>query len=629
MIRLTLLSLLTAACLCFSGLAAELPGPEMADPPTLEAETPLPTAPAVPEPPAQPEIPTEPEKAVLITCLMESASPQKQEILFLAPGQDPAALALPAALSCVTDGEAEYGGPLIYDCPVIWDTAALNTAEAGKTAVIGRLSPEKGYALGPDTDGQVTHPMVITAPGMPKEALESVELDGASFSLTAMGGETMEPDLTCTGAVCYAGGGTYFPCSVDWDLTPVDHAVPGVYPITGTPRLPEGFSLPEGSAGLTAEVGVVSPDYVDLSAPCINPQDNAYVFFSWLHQPQDRRSMVLQYSTDGSSWQDTPVDEYGVDQYGTILWNGLGLTLNLTKLEPGRPYHFRILYDGDQVSNTAELCVTDTEFTVTVGGKGGDRDGGDQPAEPLPDYQQPAPETEAPSLPVLPSTPPVTPSRPETPPAVPVLPPSPWVPEPAPHENFPPEEWSPPEEEESADRLLEINTQDATSISQTRLQQLAGASDTVLFEKHGVAVELSSAFLSALKLFADELLTVEIRLPEPSAFTLDLRVGNDSLETLPDTLVRLPWDGPEAALYCCHPDGTVLSKAHYHPQSETVSCTVSAPGTYRIIAAPQEETPVPPEPENPTAPRGLIPVLAALSLGGAAVLLWRKLRHEG
>ena len=553
MIRIAVLSLLTAVFLCSASLAMERPSPEPAYQAFREAEVLPSTVPAVPETPGLPAASVRAERVVTITGLMESASPQKQEILFLPVGGDPAMLVLPAALACVTDGEAEYGGSLIYSCPVSWDTAGLNTAEAGRTTIIGQLSPEEGYALAPDTDGKVTHPVVITASGMPEEMLESVEPDGASFSLMSLGGGPMEPDLTCTGAVCYAGEGAYFSCTVDWDLSAVDHAVPGVYPITGTPRLPEGFLLPEGKSGLTAEVGVVSSDYVDLSAPSINPEDNAYVFFSWLYQPKDRRSMVLQYSSDGSSWQDAPVDEYGVGRYGTILWNGMGLTLHLTQLEPYKPYRFRILYDEDQVSNTAELCVTDTDFTMTAGGKGGDRDGGDQPPASLPDYHQPAPSAE----------------------------PSP----------------SPAAGEEKLP--LELNTESSASISGIRLQQLTNASDTVLFEKQGVAVELKSAFLAGLGLADHDLLTVEIRLSGTDTFTLDIRSSDKILTNLPPTVVRLPWAATEAPLRCCGQDGTIRSDACYHARSRTVSCVIFETGTYQITAALPKDTEAPLKPLDP------------------------------
>ena len=513
----------------------------------------------------------EPEAPILLTQLMEIDSPQKQAMLFLPVNGDPAALTPPDCLSCDTNAEAEYGGTLVYDCPVVWDAASLDVTAPGRASLTGQLTPEAGYALSPEFDGVVTHPVLLTAPEMDKAPLEAVERDGEAFFLLPTEGDPAGLTIGDTRSVCYAGEGVYFPCPVDWDLTSVNPAAPGMYSVSGLPQLPEGIALPEGFGGLEAHVGVVSPDYVDLSAAYRDPANNNMVYFSWLYQPEDRSSMMLQVRRDNGPWEDTVPDEYGGNPYGAILWNGQGLNLSLTSLDLQVPYAFRILYGENQVSNIAEILITDHDFTMTVGGKGGDRDGGDLPAPPLPDYEQPAPD-------------PVEPERPSEP-------------DPLPERPVEPEE--PPQ-------IWEINAQDFTLLSGVRLRQLTQAADTVLFEKHGVAVELDSAFLSGLSLEDWDLLLVEIRQPEPHTFTLAVQAGDAALAELPPTRVQLPCTEEAGDLLCCLPDGTVLSEADYHPETGTASCVITQTGSYQITSKPGETVPeakplvaVTPEPPAP------------------------------
>ena len=551
--RCFLLACALSACLCAPAAALGDAAPPDGEPlpPSADAEAPLPPV----------EEGETPDSAadILLERPTPAYGPQVQEILFLPVGGSAAELALPETLTCDTNVQSEYGYTETYDCPILWDTAALDVTTAGHKAVSGQLAPEEGYALSEAFDGLVTHPVVITAPEMEAQPLRAVEHDGQRFYLMAAGAAPEELELCTTAAICYgAEEGQFFTCPVQWELSAVK-AEPGVYQSTGTPLLPEGFFLPEGFVSLSAEVGVVSPDYVDLSAPSINPDDNSYAFFGWLYQPKDRASMILQYRIRDGEWADCPVDEYGVSRYGTILWNGMGMTLYFSQLEPLTPYSFRILYDENQVSNVLEVCITDTDFTMTVGGKGGDRDGGDHPPEQLPDYQQPSP---------------------------------------PPHSGG--------HHRPHREPVVETVTEDSTTLSGVRLRQLTAMGETVLFEKHGVSVELSADFLEALQVADRDLLTVSIRRPEPFLFELQLLVNDRPVPELPGTTVRIPWDAPDAPELYLLPQETPLAGAVSQPENGVVSCAVSAAGTYALRAVPQPpvtpEPPVetPPEPAKPT-----------------------------
>ena len=622
------------------------------------------------EPDAGPDTESDAESdVILLVEVYQTQSATAVELPFLACGGDLSQIALPQTVSCLPQSSEAY--PMLYQCPVTWDLTGVDVTTAGRKTIFGMLHPEAGYVLAETFDtSAVTCQLMVTQPEMERETLKKISIYVQEDVVLPIGGDLASALGQDWKALCTTQRfGEYFQCPVRWDTSEVDVTAAGTYFVTAIPQLPEGFAPPEDAELFRMRIGVVSPDYIDLSAVMSDGCDGQ-LHLRWLYQPENVNSTWLEYAVGDGSWTPDPGREVsgGATQwkYGAYGRDtGVHMLLNLNSLELHTDYAFRLTYDGNQVSSVFHIRLENNDFVVEVGGKGGDRDGGDSGNQLLPDFDQPAPPVQEPdtgaqdtslpqgsdaletedspsdtlshaqqqsvvekptseelSLQTAPSA--AAPQGVELPETEATLAP-------------PAQNAAEPTQESATETVTETVTETYTAISRMRLEELLETAEgsSVLFSKNEVSVELSAAFLRDLQLGSEELLTVTIQRPRADTFSLRVQVAEREILSLPDTQVYLQWQGKPGEMQCVDAEGNVISDAAYDAQSKALRCAVGAGGTYRIIAAEPDaaakEIAAVPQTEVQTSKTVTVPaagILCAVLLTVGAVLTVRKRRHE-
>lgn len=596
-----------------------------------------------------------------------SPAPQSTLLLFLSQDSDLTALALPKTIPCLISG-ARFP----YFCPVEWSVDQLVPGTSGRQYIPGVLQPDTEYSFAEGLSAQVRYPVYFTGgEATESETLDTIEvevLESTPVFRLAVDGDPAKLELTRYTAACMTKNpGEYFTCPLNWDFSAVNTHAPGLYTAAATPILPAGFAVPVDMVPITASVGVVSPDYVDLSAPALTTFGNLQC--SFLYEMEDLSSVKVEYSVAGSTWQqDAGTTASAVNKGYYYECQGSSIIFYLSRLKLHTDYRFRVLYDTDQMSNVLSVRVDETTPTATASGVGGNRDGSNDPGNSLPDLNQPVTilnpsdssdggykdgdrpspssvETKTPNFPYkIPVTGDTAPanaggmlSTPLTAPQNAALEGSPAVL--AENTVLP----SAPSEQTAPLAVTEMVTETSTTLTGLRLNHLLAMNgeQPVLFEKQGVAVELPRAFLTGLGLDDAALFTVTIEQPETDSFSLSIMAGVKTSFALPSTVVRLPWVETQDRLECVDETGAHVSSAHYESEFGTVSCTIYATGTYSIRPLPEKaETPTPlsvhtgeTAPKAPAVeataaqPRALLCGAALLSVAAAGFSLLKK-RHE-
>ena len=452
-------------------------------------------------------------------------------------------------------------------------------------------------------------------------------------------------------------------CFINWDFSQLELSEAGLYPqstglytISGMPDVTEYFVLSPDVEPFHFQLAVVSPDYIDLTASVLDGPDQVLCLLYC--RPNDpSRVQVLRSEEDGP-WQElSPGTDY--------LLESDAITFYIGELAQDVTYRYQVCYDGDGRSNVLSVRRTGDEVLLETAGEGhpatgatvstpsptpsndwgGDRDGGDwddqdippistpdpEPSESIPS-QTPTPQPTAASSPrpTASSTPQPSLSAPLPSAPSPTVPPvSSDTPSPSPVHTNEPAEFRPSGESGDTSTLL----------SGQQLEQMAenAPADTLLFEKDGVAAELSSQLLKELGLEAQELLEVTVERPAEDAFRLTVQASGATVTDIPGTTVRFPWTGTAEGLVWVHLESGQKLPARYEAESGTVVCDLSAAGTYQLCiqVPPTSSSPLSPSPspaletaalEETNAPPLWVLPAGGLTVGGIALLLWRK-RH--
>jgi|GEM_PF-1016847 len=610
--------------------------------------------------------------------------PLATRLLFLDPAAysaEDTAAQLPSTEPCLIDGFRRS-----YFCPVSWDLSLLDPGKPGRQFISGTLEPAEGYVFGEGVSSTVSYPVYFTGGSTADEALTelySEALPTSYMALLPVNGDPSTLELQQFTAQCLTEEGS-FTCPLTWDFSAVDVSKPGVYTATAAASLPAGFVPPADGAPLTAAVGVVDPTYPDLSAYHITDYGNLECDF--LYTISDLSPVRVEVSQDDGPWtaDDTAVLDAGRLRGTYFELSGISFLVYLTDLTPQVSYRFRILYEDGKQSNVLTIRLEEKAGLLQpVVAVGGNRDGSEN--DSLPDLEQPAPDTGGSAEPSAPSDssgssgsqpavsqpaetqPAETPSTETQPAETPSAetPSAETVPAPESEAETAAEPQRAPSEDSAAAQKIpaapvritskaasdtaaqssdasetEIVTDTYTVLSGLRMRrmvQLGG--DTVLFEKQGVSVELSSVFLSSLPLGDEELLKVAIDQPAENSFRLAITAAGDAITRLSATSVQLRWSGQTENLECVDSKDVHVSAALYHKDTRTVSCTVYAPGTYSIRPVPAaSEAPTPlaattADADASDAARSALPArlmiaLPAAVIGATAVIVLLRRRHE-
>ncbi len=144
--------------------------------------------------------------------------------------------------------------------------------------------------------------------------------------------------------------------------------------------------------------------------------------------------------------------------------------------------------------------------------------------------------------------------------------------------------------------MMEYSTTNSLSISGLRLKtMLALAGSTVLFEKQGVSVELSTDFLTELEL--DDSSRFEVRIDKSEdGFTLAITVDSVPLFSLPPTTVYVPFvltgEMNSENLACFNAQKQEVSTAVYDPARQVVRVEIPSTGSYTIAERDAAAAPV-------------------------------------
>ncbi|MDD2955844.1 MAG: hypothetical protein PHD67_05950 [Oscillospiraceae bacterium] len=522
--------------------------------------------------------------------------------------------------------------------------SALDTETAGWAYLKGTLSaPDPTSISGgacalPEELRPVEFPIMVYEDGMESETLSSAFLrNGSVFwtpvTITMPAGGDPEDFLNFLTyhARCVAENGMGFECSVRWDTSALDPAVPGGYTVNGYPELPPCFAMPQGKPSLSVPVRVLYADRIDLSAPTLNSY--GLVICQWYAAVEDFDALVLQYSINGGRWQKTALIP---SDGGSPIYAAEGIPVMMTSTSLGvtpsalpstaDTYSFRLLYRG-VASNILKVWYSEPEQSWM--GMAADRDGGDYVGPSLPGLGQTPPGSEE-------QKPSDSPASDQDSPASDQDGSAPTAPESAPAAAA--EEAVPLDPTPSALFLEEV-TSSYTLLSGARLSQLLDINaETVLFEKQGVSLEIPAGFLRGLSLADDGRLKVELTQPEKDSFHLDIEVDGSPLTALSPSVARLPVSSPgEGELTCIHEESGSAAAVSYDSASGIAAVTVTATGTYRILS------PLVPAIHAAAAPPAAVYVESAgpsgflwagsifllLSAGGAALFFFlRRRRHD-
>ena len=498
---------------------------------------------------------------VTLARVNKTSSSTTRELLFLQLGGDIAALPLPATVLC--EEETVDPWPMLYGCPVSWDTTSVDFSTPGRKRIFGTLQPQgTNFVLADAFDHtKVYYEVMVTAADMVPETVREIDVGIAPW-VVAQGTpkeNLMPPPDILFDCLAYTGEfGEYVPIGYTIDYAGVDTTKCGTYTAYVTPVLPLGLALPDGYTSLPVKIGVVVPDAIDLSAVLYSGFDDTWgsIVCKWLYTPQDWENDVqVEIAVGDGPWQEADYTiESGRKQYvnAGVIYPGNSLQVTLPLPQMYTDYYFRLRYESGRVSNVLHVRQ-DKEFIYDEGGIGGDRDGSSDSGSELPEIEQPgssstleqaSDKTNEPNQPVSQTLP-----------------------------------------SEKSNPIKERVTPTSSLYSGARLRKLLSLGDsTLLFEGQGVSVELSAEFLLGLNLSDSSTLEVRIERPEPTAFSLFIFVDGREIAELPDTLVRVPYEeGSGLALYDAA--GTYLSDSIWEEPTKTVLCTVHHADVYYLRPA--------------------------------------------
>ena len=132
-------------------------------------------------------------------------------------------------------------------------------------------------------------------------------------------------------------------------------------------------------------------------------------------------------------------------------------------------------------------------------------------------------------------------------------------------------------------RNKQTETKNATSMYGIRVNKLLNESDSIIFNKHDIKVEIPKETLENLDIANTTKLKVTITNPEENTAKIAVTLNKADVNSLEGTVVTMPWDAANGTdLFCADIDGNIISNAIYNAATKTVTFTISAPGTYTV-----------------------------------------------
>lgn len=376
--------------------------------------------------------------------------------------------------------------------------------------------------------------------------------------------------------------------SISWDISSVDSSMPGCYEIYGTfENIPDNVIVPPKFASAVKTIYIADTSKYEIFPSSITTN---YFFITWFYPILDNTSMKIWYARGDDDWQVVNLTDNSL-----VSLTSTHISFSRTMFAQNTLYYFQILYNN-QMSNIITFyddgthCLTDY---YNYNREPANRDG-----EDINDIKQDAIIDD----PVINKT---DDDEKET--------------NNNSNENFSNiyttdneesdnqtsnnnddnnsnngtddtnnstanirDETLPNNSEETAS-LTEILTDSNTTISGARVKILITQNPNwILFEKHGISVNIPTSFFKDLNMANDDLLSVTIDSVDNTTFELSIKLNDDTITSIPGTKLYFPFADSEISYICVNSSNNSKTAATYDDISKTLQFYISSTGTYHI-----------------------------------------------
>ena len=263
-------------------------------------------------------------------------------------------------------------------CDIMWENiSGIDTSVPGRIAVQGRVLPPDGYCFASGIAPEVEFPILLFDPdGTPTESAYPVYPINDTILITP-GSDPNDFINYADNKLFNTEHGDYFYCKVDWkDFEAVEET--GEYSIWGEYILPQGIYIPPGKPQYyTQKFFVMNDDTIYLDYAEIL---GGNIVCKWIKEINDTENISIYYSIDNSEWNEAQNKEYGF-----VISNSF--IIPTTALQADTDYYFKLKYEN---AFTKTLHIKLNKEQIKTEFMEGDRDGGDNSEQDIPELEQPS-----------------------------------------------------------------------------------------------------------------------------------------------------------------------------------------------------------------------------------------------
>lgn len=263
-------------------------------------------------------------------------------------------------------------------CDIMWENiSGIDTSVPGRIAVQGKVLPPDGYCFASGIAPEVEFPILLFDPdGTPTESAYPVYPINDTILITP-GSDPNDFINYADNKLFNTEHGDYFYCKVNWkDFEAVEET--GEYSIWGEYILPQGIYIPPGKPQYyTQKFFVMNDDTIYLDYAEIL---GGNIICKWIKEIDDTENISIYYSIGDSKWNEAQNKEYGY-----VISNSF--IIPTTALQADTDYYFKLKYEN---AFTKTLHIKLNKEQIKTEFMEGDRDGGDNSEQDIPQLEQPS-----------------------------------------------------------------------------------------------------------------------------------------------------------------------------------------------------------------------------------------------
>ena len=263
-------------------------------------------------------------------------------------------------------------------CDIMWENiSGIDTSVPGRIAVQGKVLPPDGYCFASGIAPEVEFPILLFDPdGTPTESAYPVYPINDTILITP-GSDPNDFINYADNKLFNTEHGDYFYCKVNWkDFEAVEET--GEYSIWGEYILPQGIYIqPDKPQYYTQNFFVMNDDTIYLDYAEIL---GGNIICKWIKEINDTENISIYYSIDNSKWNEAQNKEYGY-----VISNSF--IIPTTALQADTDYYFKLKYEN---AFTKTLHIKLDKDQIKTEFMEGDRDGGDNSEQDIPELEQPS-----------------------------------------------------------------------------------------------------------------------------------------------------------------------------------------------------------------------------------------------